>query len=412
MLANVTCPACQHKYWIQEGEMGSRQICPNCQSPFFAGASVAEARPSASASASSTSAPAALQPSYAKTMIGDSAPLIKYACPRCKTPLEGEAGTKRNCPSCTQRHQVPAQSKPEPAAAAPNLNKTMLAGDESAAPPRPPIKYNCPSCKKPLEAPAEKGGTKTNCPSCQQRLQIPAAPPVAVNRNKTMLAGDESSAPANAASQGVYSADGVRGAGPLAAGPAPPVGPWAALLTPKNVALGVVLGFVMLLILLIVPALIRGGAKDVDQNALAQRQLELEKLKMELEAKKAEMDRQAKAAADAQRQLDENTRRSREEEDRRREQERQRLRDAEDEDARARLKRKFDQEKQQREREREELDRRSKEMLAEAQRKLEDTKKSLDAAQQKQTTIIQQPAPVITYPPYNPYYYRPGWWGW
>src|SRR5689334_12482094 len=105
MHANVTCPNCHHKYWIQEGDMGSRQTCPNCQATFFAGASVAEAR-----SGVGSATAAATQPSYARTMMVDSAPPIKYSCPRCKAPLEAaaaEAGTKKNCPQCTQRHQVP-----------------------------------------------------------------------------------------------------------------------------------------------------------------------------------------------------------------------------------------------------------------------------------------------------------------
>ena len=315
MLANVTCPACQHKYWLQEGEMGSRQICPNCQSPFFAGASVAEARSKTSpAVTAAPGASAALQGNYAKTMIGDMSPPIKYNCPRCKAPLEAsasEAGTKKNCPNCTQRLQVPAAPKPEPVASSPNLNKTMLAGDESAAPPRPPIKYNCPSCKKPLEAPAEQGGTKRNCPACNQRLQIPAAPAVASIRNKTMLAADESAGMANV-SQSSFSGDGVRGASPLAAGPASGAGgPWAAHLTPRNVAIGIV---VLLLLLLVVPAVIRGG-KDVDKEALAKTQMELEKLKAEIDLKKMEMDRQAKAEVEARRQVEEMTRRRREQEE-------------------------------------------------------------------------------------------------
>src|SRR5438067_6209531 len=163
MLHNVTCPACQHRYVLDESQMGSRQTCPKCQSVSFAGKSTPESRPSAASAASAASA----QASYAKTMVGEAAPPIKYTCPRCKAPLEAEgieAGMKKNCPNCTQRHQVPAAPKPEPAAPAPALNKTMLAGDETAAPPPPPIKYNCPNCKKPLESPADQAGTKRNCP--------------------------------------------------------------------------------------------------------------------------------------------------------------------------------------------------------------------------------------------------------
>ena len=152
MLASVTCPTCQHKFYIPEGNMGQRQICPSCQSPFFAGKSVAEA---AAAAPSPTLAPAP-QPSYAKTMVGETAPPmppIRYNCPRCKAQLEApasETGTKKNCAACGQRLQVPAPPRPAPAAAQPNRDKTMLATDEGGA--TPPIKYNCPNCKKPLES--------------------------------------------------------------------------------------------------------------------------------------------------------------------------------------------------------------------------------------------------------------------
>jgi DNA-directed RNA polymerase subunit RPC12/RpoP len=396
MLANVTCPACQHRYLLDEGEMGSRQMCPKCLAPFFAGASVAEARSGALA--------AGPRASYDKTMLGDSGPPIKYNCPRCKAPLEAaaiEAGTKKNCPNCSQRIQVPAQTKPEPVAPAPNLNKTMLAGDESAAPPRPPIKYNCPNCKKPLEAPAEQAGTKTNCPSCKQRLQIPAAPPGTPNLNKTMLAANESTTAATA-SQGVASANGA--GGPAAAGSPAAAGPWASLLTPRNVALGVV---ALLLLLFVVPAVIRGG-KSVDSEALARAKLDLERLKMEIEQKKAEYDRQARGAADAQRLLDEAIRKNRDHEEELRKADLRRLRNIDDED-RAALERKLKQEQQKREEARLAREKESERLLNEARQKLEATKQALDASQQRQQTIIQQPPPVMYYPPYHPRYYWPWW---
>src|SRR4051812_26832725 len=245
MLANVTCPACQHRYWLDEGQMLSAQICPKCQASFFAGKSTADARAGAAVAASG-------QPSYAKTMIGEASPPIKYNCPRCKAALEAdgiEGGTKKNCPNCTQRHQVPAAAAPAPVAAAqgPALNKTLLASDESAAPPAPPIKYNCPNCKKALEAPADQGGTKKNCPACNQRFQIPAATPGKPNINKTMLASDESAGRGSAAG-GPPPATGAGGWAPGAA--AAPASAWAQYATPRNVAIGAVL---LILLLLIVP---------------------------------------------------------------------------------------------------------------------------------------------------------------
>jgi DNA-directed RNA polymerase subunit RPC12/RpoP len=390
MLANVTCPACQHKFWLQEGDMGSRQICPNCTSPFFAGKSVAEPRPSAALAG-------AVQPGYAKTMLGDSAPPIKYTCPRCKAPLEAaasEAGTKLNCPKCSQRVQVPAAPKPEPAAAAPGLNKTMLASDESAAP-RPPIKYNCPNCKKPLEAPADQGGTKRNCPACNQRLQIPPAPPWPANRNKTMLASDASAGSVNVV-QG-------NGAAPGTAAPVAP-DPWARLLTPRNVVIGVI---IFLLLAYVVPAIFRNG-KAVDTDAAAKLQLDLEKLRQEFELKKMEMDRQAKAEAEARRQYEERMQIARTEEERRREDERRRLRDLDD-DARRAEEKKQKQAQQEREKAAVEEEKKWQQRLADLQHQVDDNKRAMEAAQQKQQTIVAQPPPVVYYPPYSPRYWSPWW---
>src|SRR4051794_7494056 len=123
MYSTVACPDCSHKLMLPEGDMGKPQVCPKCQAQFFAGKSVAE--PSAGRPPSS-----APQPSYARTMLGETAPPIKYHCPRCQAPLEApasEAGTKKPCPKCSQRLQVPAASRPEPAAVQPGLNKTILA---------------------------------------------------------------------------------------------------------------------------------------------------------------------------------------------------------------------------------------------------------------------------------------------
>src|SRR5437660_12808483 len=104
MLARISCPACQNQFTIPEGEMGTRQVCGKCHSPFIAGTSMAG--PPAAGNAPSEGAPG-----YNKTMLGNTAPTIKFNCPRCQAPLEAmsiEAGTKKPCPSCGQRLQVPA----------------------------------------------------------------------------------------------------------------------------------------------------------------------------------------------------------------------------------------------------------------------------------------------------------------
>jgi hypothetical protein len=42
MLTLITCPTCHHKFSVPEGSMGQRRTCPNCESIFVAGKSVAE----------------------------------------------------------------------------------------------------------------------------------------------------------------------------------------------------------------------------------------------------------------------------------------------------------------------------------------------------------------------------------
>ncbi len=132
-------------------------------------------------------------------------------CPNCQHKQlldESEMGKLQSCPSC-QASFVAGKSKAEGRGVLssasmpqqqPSYAKTMLTDSES-----PPIKYNCPRCKAPLEVPASQGTTKTNCPHCSQRHQVPAAAkPAAASApapalNKTMLTGDEGSTPLPAA---------------------------------------------------------------------------------------------------------------------------------------------------------------------------------------------------------------------
>jgi DNA-directed RNA polymerase subunit RPC12/RpoP len=375
--------------------MGKAQICPSCQASFFAGKSVATPRQAAPAAAAAGG--------YAQTMVAEQAPPITYNCPRCKAPLEApasEAGTKKNCPNCSQRLQVPNPPPPksEPAAVAPNLNKTMLASDESAA---PPIKYNCPSCKKPLEAPASQAGTKRNCPECNQRLQIPAAPAKAPMQNRTMLA----SAEGNGLQAAPRAGEHAPSMAPTAGGaPTAPAGAQT-LLTPRNVIVGAVL---LVLLALIVPAVIRGGTRT-DDAALAQQKLELEKLKAEIDLKKAEMDRQKQAEDKFSAQIAALMQKSKEDEAQRREEQRRLLQKIEDDQERAKLVATY--KKQQEEADQRNRDRELalQKQLEDAKRAMDDNKRALEAAQQKQTVIQQQPAPVVVYQPYHPRYYWPYW---
>ncbi|MFO0970481.1 MAG: hypothetical protein U0793_33465 [Gemmataceae bacterium] len=117
MISYVNCPACHNTVKVEEGQMGKRLTCPRCNSPFLA------SQPAGAA------VPAGATP-LNKTMLGEIEPPIHYSCPRCKKPLEdpaSEAGTKKPCPHCGQRVQVPAAA---PAAAPAPLNKTMLGQTE------------------------------------------------------------------------------------------------------------------------------------------------------------------------------------------------------------------------------------------------------------------------------------------
>ncbi len=127
---------------------------------------------------------------------------------------------------------APGLSKP---ATAPPRSKRPTPPALGSKPPQPPrskapatatqragkapswIKYNCPSCKKPLESSASEAGFKKPCPACGQRIQIPAASakPLQSNLNKTMLAGD-ANAPQPLGGQPGYSTRRVRGAAPAA----------------------------------------------------------------------------------------------------------------------------------------------------------------------------------------------------
>ena len=106
MLTLITCPTCHHKFTVPEGNMGQRSTCPNCQSIFVAGKSVAESDGRVNGARLGLLERAAAEAQVAtlpldKTMLGETEAPIHYNCPRCKAPLEApasEAGTKlRDC---------------------------------------------------------------------------------------------------------------------------------------------------------------------------------------------------------------------------------------------------------------------------------------------------------------------------
>jgi hypothetical protein len=274
----------------------------------------------------------------------------------------------------------------------------MLASDESA-PAQPPIKYNCPKCKKPLEAPAEMAGTKRNCPYCDQRLQIPAAP-----RNKTMLASDESAAPAGAAPV-AYAAGGARGSAPVPApgGPAPaPAGAWAAQLTPRNIALAIG----ALLALWIVLSWIKGPPQIRDADKEAQLAKELERIRGEIELKKQELRQQFQAQQDADRRHDERLAAADEAKRDADRDYRARLQSIGDQKVKDEMDRQHRKELQQQQEDREKMERKHQDELDEFKKKLDASQKAVDEAERRHNSVQAQPT-YIAPPIWHPRYY---WW--
>jgi DNA-directed RNA polymerase subunit RPC12/RpoP len=292
-----------------------------------------------------------------------------------------------------------APPPPAPAAAQPDLNKTLLAEQSSTA---PPIKYNCPKCKKPFESPASEAGTKKNCPDCGQRFQIPAAPSGTPELNKTLLATTESQAPA--AAPAAY---------PAAVAPVPAAAPAPAgqfqigsmTITWRHLAVTAALLF---LLLIVIPAVIRGG-KTTDTDALAKRQLEIDKHNAELERWKTEVKQREMFEEQIRRQLDDITAKLRAQDDQMRDNHRLALRAVNDEKTRAQLEEKFAEERRRFEEEKRQREREQQKILAEAKAEADAARKRAEEAQNKRDIIINQPPPVYYYPPYHPRYY---WWWW
>jgi DNA-directed RNA polymerase subunit RPC12/RpoP len=394
MMTQITCPSCRFRLSIPEGDMGQRQVCPNCRSPFFAGASVADPQPAR------TSGAAAPAPAYDKTMLGSSAPPIKYNCPRCQAPLEAppsEAGLKKGCSSCGQRLQVPAAPPPPQAPQQPNLNKTMLAGD-SRLPPAPPIKYNCPSCQKPLESPSNEAGTKKPCPACGQRLQIPAAPPPPMthNPNKTILAGATNGSQAGGGQYG-YPTPSAVGATPPAPAAAGQITIGSYTIPKSTFGLGVaavclLLFFLIVLLFVVVPAINHGG-KVGDEAAIAAHQRELERAAADVEQKKAKLDELTRWQSDQMKKYDDLERETKNNY-------RDAMRNLTDQKQIAEM-------RDRQERDKEEQDRKKREMENEYQRKIAEANAATEKAKAAQQTVIQAaPPPVYYYPPYSWRY----WW--
>jgi DNA-directed RNA polymerase subunit RPC12/RpoP len=346
-------------------------------------------------------------------MLGSTGTLIKYNCPRCQAPLEApaaEAGIKKPCPACGQRLQVPAAPPPPPAAAAPapGLNKTMLAGNDSS-PAAPPIKYNCPRCKKPLESPAGEAGTKKPCPACGQRHQVPAAPPVAAgpNPNKTMLVTDSSSPQPYGGQPGYAAAPGQ--AVPTAAlAPAPAgINIGGHTVPPLTLALAAVAALFLLCSgLIVVPAVVRGGKAD-DPAAAAALKKDIDRANEEVKRRQDDLERATRFEAETREKIKELVTKQTADDQRMRDDLRDALRRISDEKQRAELEDRFRDKQRQAEEDRRRSEEEQQKLLAKAKAEMEAKAKELEAAKQQQQTIIQTPPPVYYYPPYHWRYYYP-----
>ncbi|GIW81563.1 MAG: hypothetical protein KatS3mg105_3370 [Gemmatales bacterium] len=378
------CPSCDTRFSIPEAKVGTRQICPHCQTPFVVGKGVIEPP-----SMLSMEKPSMLSQSLASTMLGQVEEMIRYKCPRCQKPLEApksEAGVKKPCPACGQRLQVPAPSTP---AGDPSLNKTLLAEEQSTAPP-PPIHYNCPKCKTPLESPATEAGRKKPCPKCGQRLQIPyPSSSGASNLNKTLLAEETSPT-------------GITPGQPLISSSlhAPSAGDAKTSRRALYIGTGIGGAIFVLLLVLIMTAPQASAARK--QYELAQKQLE------ELKAKELEYQQLLKKLTeDKDREMREAAKRFEEQQKQMQALFEQQLRKYQDENERAKQKQAIEQELQRKLAEmKAQHEAELKRLREEQAKKTESVQKQLNQVVEKQT-VVHQAVPVPYYR-WHPYY----WYGW
>jgi len=348
MLTLISCPTCQHKFAVPEAAMGERQTCPNCQSIFRAGKSVAETDGRGKRSP-------LLKPALDRTMLAETEAPIRYNCPRCKKALESpasEAGMKKPCPACTGRLQVPAA--PTPSSADPTLNRTMLASDESHIP-----QSAAPTITRTAAVHAPVPPTVTPGPT--------VAPPVV---KFTLLP---------------------------AAGPA------------RTYAIGGIIAAGVLVAFLLVQG--RSAANADYERALVAQKAELEKLKADMEQKDSLMReiRQAmlEKQKDDQRKLDDLDRKLKEERD----SNLRYLASLEDKSLRDKEKARLEKEERAREEEKQAAAKRQADRDLEFKLKLEALERERQNAKKQETVIISQPAPVHPgyYYPWHPRYHPWGW---
>ena len=152
MPVNVKCPTCGNVCRLADDAQEPEVLCPSCRS-FFPRASQAAPSLLGRTPRVESSPPPAPTPQN-RTLLAQPEAMIRYTCPRCKKSLESPAsfaGQKLNCPSCSQRLQIPQPSTPLPAP----VNKTILATEEPAAAvpsaPIPPPQPTSPPAVRPID---------------------------------------------------------------------------------------------------------------------------------------------------------------------------------------------------------------------------------------------------------------------
>jgi DNA-directed RNA polymerase subunit RPC12/RpoP len=137
--------------------------------------------------------------------------MIRFACPKCKTVLENEPGTKFSCPGCGQRLQAPfppenktvmgklmdGAGRGQAPFSAPEDNSPMPKKVPDPLPPpvampadplpvpvggnvqlriimgREHVFWNCPLCQNPVDTPLDLRQMSVRCPHCSQKIAVP-----------------------------------------------------------------------------------------------------------------------------------------------------------------------------------------------------------------------------------------------
>jgi DNA-directed RNA polymerase subunit RPC12/RpoP len=348
--------------------------------------------------------------------------LTLITCPTCHHKFsipEGAMGERQTCPNCQSIFRAgksvsETDGRSRPAILRASIDKTMLGEMD------PPIRYNCPRCKKQLESPASEAGAKKPCPSCGGRLQVPAAPPAAAAQNglnKTLLASDESNG-AHIAPQPVASAPAPLPqapsvtVSPAAAAPQPAgnQGLWPLSPTARTYAIrGLVAAGVLLVVLFFLG---RNAAQAENEKFLANQKQELDKARADIEQKLAMMNEQRRLEKEerskweamvAKHEVDQRRLEDQRELDRRN------LAYINDQKLAAEAKDKLDREQRRLEDERRTAKAERDKADLEMRLKMEALQKQLESAKTKETTIITQPAPPAYILPWHGRYYHPWW---